>query len=84
MIYAFRHYPETGNKVLVEFKSALAMGKENGRLAAAHGYQGMNEKCPVYRRATKEQAHTFVRQGGIHETGLWVNADNRICYARGE
>ncbi len=31
---------------------------------------------------TGAEAHKWVRQGGVHNTPLWIDQDNRIRYAR--
>lgn len=38
---------------------------------------------PRYKRIDASRAHRFVRNGGLHHTGLWIDCDGRIRYAEG-
>lgn len=64
MIYALRVHLSRGD-TLVEFPSVKALEKAQGG---------------QYRRVTAEYARRWVKQGLIHETGLWVDGD-RVRYA---
>ena len=37
---------------------------------------------PVFQRQSPEQARSWVREGGFHETGLYVNGEGQVRYAR--
>lgn len=34
-----------------------------------------------HRRVTADEARRYVKAGGHHETGLWVDADGKVRYA---
>ena len=38
----------------------------------------LNRENPNYQKITSTHAHRWVRNGGIHETSLWVGIDGRI------
>jgi hypothetical protein len=64
MIYAVRVHLSRGD-TLVEFKSRKEMDSQNGG---------------QYRAVTADYAHTWVKRGGHHETGLYVD-EGRVRYA---
>lgn len=35
-----------------------------------------------HRRVWAQEAHAWVKSGGLHSTGLWVDSDRRIRYAK--
>jgi hypothetical protein len=37
-----------------------------------------------YERVDAARAHRFVRNDGVHTTGLWIDCDGRMRYARAE
>ena len=39
---------------------------------------------PMYFRVHFTKAHKMVRDGHIHETGLWIDENNRIRYAKSD
>lgn len=39
---------------------------------------------PRYERATAQRAHKWVKDGGHHETALYINHDGKIRYAKDE
>lgn len=40
------------------------------------------EKRVHYELTTANRARRYVKDGGHHETGLWVDADGKVRYAR--
>jgi hypothetical protein len=54
--------------VLVEFKSPKEMDAQNGN------------GCR-YKACGAGYARNYVRNGGVHETGLWVDSDGTTRYA---
>jgi len=35
-----------------------------------------------YERVSGKEAHDYVRRDGVHNTGLWINSEGRIRYAK--
>lgn len=42
----------------------------------------LNRENPNYQKITAVHAHRWVRNGGIHETMLWIGEDGRIRRSR--
>lgn len=38
----------------------------------------LNRENPNYQKITSEHAHRWVRNGGLHETTLWIDIEGRV------
>lgn len=70
MIYAVAQHKNRHSSELVEFKSV----KEMKTCQADWPYM-------TYSRVTPEYARKWVKQGGIHNTALWINFDGKVVRA---
>jgi hypothetical protein len=75
MIYAFRESEHS--RILVEFTSPKAFTDYVTVNAV-----GVN--AYTWRRIPADTAHRWVRNGNTHETGLWIDFDGRIRYAKAD
>lgn len=63
---AFNDWLETLTEMTTkELRDAQALASDNTR----------------YRQVTGQEAHRYIKQGGHHETPLYVDMDNRVRYA---
>lgn len=73
-IYAIRTRSEGAEGMLCE----LTAQELRDEIAKAGGPSGW----PRYQRVNGSQAHKWVRNGGYHETGLYIADNGRIRYAQ--
>jgi hypothetical protein len=76
MIYAF----DRRREMLVEFKSEKAFNAANREIPASEDEYGNGYW--LYKAIHRTTAHKWVRDGYQHETGLFVDYDGRIRYAK--
>lgn len=70
MIYAIRMNPVTRTKTLIECRSYKELDK-------------FQEEEPFeYWYYQASRAHDWVRNGNPHETGLWVDDQGKVRYAK--
>ena len=68
MIYAIRQ--QFSDQTLQEFSEPM--------------WNEMFCRHPFYSQVSEEAAHQWVRDGRVHETGLFINDDGKVVYAEAE
>lgn len=74
MIYGFRIDQEYGHKMLIEAKSVKELERLN--------FDTLGKSVFRWRATDRHTAHHWVKNGRIHETGLYIDYDGHVRYAK--
>ncbi|MBS3648815.1 hypothetical protein KEU06_09375 [Pseudaminobacter sp. 19-2017] len=77
-MYVIRtHTVELADKRFLSSDTLTEMTAKELRTAEAENRSGIE-----YNIVTAEMARRYVKQGMVHETGLWVDMDGKVRYAK--